>query len=116
MRHRISKLHERQYTACLSCSLLKDDSLTFEEKDEAFTLSMKEKHDLLMYKVKHGLCPMPVQKMFTHNEIDLKLRHGNKKEGIGLAGRVLCNQLRPSVIPSVCQSVKKVLIFSHRPY
>ena len=77
MNHRINKLHERALRV-----VYKDESLTFDEllqKDGGFTIHERnlQKLALLMYKVKHGLCPTPVQDIFTPNENDINLR-GNR--------------------------------------
>ena len=65
---RINSLHERALRV-----VYKDDYLTFEqllEKDNSFTTHERnlQKLVILMYKVKHGLCPAPIQEIFTENE------------------------------------------------
>ena len=77
MNHRINKLHERALRV-----VYKDENLTFEEllrKDGGFTIHERnlQKLALLMYKVKNGLCPSPVQEIFTQNMNDINLR-GNR--------------------------------------
>ena len=74
MQKRIDKLHERALRV-----VYKDENLTFEqllEKDEGFTIHERnlQKVALLMYKVKHGLCPSPVQAIFTPLENNVNLR------------------------------------------
>ena len=74
MQKRINKLHERALRV-----VYKDENLTFEqllEKDEGFTIHERnlQKIALLMYKVKHGLCPSPVQAIFTPLENNVNLR------------------------------------------
>ena len=74
MQKRINKLHEKALRV-----VYKDENLTFEqllEKDEGFTIHERnlQKVALLMYKVKHGLCPSPVQAIFTPLENNVNLR------------------------------------------
>ena len=52
----------------------KDDHSCFEEllkKDDSFNLHDRnlQKLAVLMYQVKNGLCPLPVQEIFTQNEM-----------------------------------------------
>ena len=74
MQKRINSLHERALRV-----VYKDENLTFGqllEKDESFTIHERnlQKLALLMYKVKHGLCPTPVQAIFTPLQRDNNLR------------------------------------------
>ena len=78
--NRINKLHER----ALRVVYKNDDDLTFEEllvKDNSFSVHDRNLQKLaeLMYKVKNGLCPLPVQNIFTLNDSNLALR--NKEHG-----------------------------------
>ena len=75
MHNRINKLHER----ALRVVYKNDDDLTFEEllvKDSSFSVHDRNLQRLaeLMYKVKNGLCPLPVQNMFTLSDNDIALR------------------------------------------
>ena len=75
MHNRINKLHER----ALRVVYKNDDDLTFEEllvKDNSFSVHDRNLQRLaeLMYKVKNGLCPLPVQNIFTLSDNDIALR------------------------------------------
>ena len=75
MHSRINKLHER----ALRVVYKNDDNLTFEEllvKDKSFSVHDMnlQKLALVMYKVKNGLCPRPVQDIFTHIDQNTNVR------------------------------------------
>ena len=72
---RINKLHER----ALRVVYKNDDNLTFEEllvKDKSFSVHdiNLQKLALVMYKVKNGLCPRPVQDIFTRIDQNTNVR------------------------------------------
>ena len=67
----LRSLHER----ALRVVYKNDDDLTFEEllvKDHSFSVHDRNLQKLaeLMYKVKNGLCPIPVQNIFTLKDND----------------------------------------------
>ena len=78
--NRINKLHER----ALRVVYKNDNKLTFEEllkKDKSFSVHDRnlQKLAMVMYQVKNGLCPTPVQEIFTHIDSNSNLR--NKANG-----------------------------------
>ena len=79
--NRINKLHER----ALRVVYKNDDDLTFEEllvKDNSFSVHDRNLQKLaeLMYKVKNGLCPLPVQNIFTLKDNNRSLRNNENGE------------------------------------
>ena len=78
---RINKLHER----ALRVVYKNDENLTFEElliKDNSFSVHDRNLQKLaeLMYKVKNGLCPLPVQNIFTPANNNFALRSNENGE------------------------------------
>ena len=74
--NRINKLHER----ALRVVYKNDDKLSFEEllkKDKSFSVHDRNLQKLaqVMYKVKEGLCPKPVQEIFTHIDSNTNVRN-----------------------------------------
>ena len=80
LQSRLDKLHERALRVAY-----KDDISSFEDllkKDNTFNLHDRnlQKLAVLMYQVKNGLCPLPVQEIFTQNDNAKALRSNDNGE------------------------------------
>ena len=80
LQNRLDKLHERALRVAY-----KDDISSFEDllkKDNSFNLHDRnlQKLAVLMYQVKNGLCPPPVQEIFSYIENTIALRSNDNGE------------------------------------
>ena len=80
LQNRLDKLHERALRVAY-----KDDISSFEDllkKDNSFNLHDRnlQKLAVLMYQVKNGLCPLPVQEIFSYVENTIALRSNDNGE------------------------------------